>query len=392
MNDVVLRPGRDRSLRRRHPWVLSGSVERVTGDPASGDEVKVLSAAGETLGVGHYAPTSHLRVRMLSFGKDAASGNALLEERITRAVERRADDPALADTDALRLVNAEGDGLPGLLVDRYADAIVVKCNTAGMHRRRDVISAALRKATGAGLGFARADGAAARREGFAAESGSLWGGDLPESVEIREGECRFRVDLVSGQKTGFYLDQRDARARVAALAKGRKVLDAFSYTGAFATAAARGGAASVTAVDSSAEAVAQAERHLEANAPECPRIVERADVFRFLRHSEERYDLLVIDPPPLARQRRDVTRATKAHKDVLLQALRVANEGAWLLAFSCSHHIGADLFRKVAFGASLDAGRTLQVAASLDPPSDHPVALDHPEGAYLTGLLLRCTA
>lgn len=390
MADVVLKPGRDRSLRRRHPWVLSGSVDRVEGDVQAGDEVRVVAAEGETLGTGHIAPASHLRVRMLSFGKDGASGDALLADRIERAIARREEDPSLAATNAVRWVNAEGDGLPGLWVDRYDDTVVVKCTTAGMDRRTDVIADVLRRA-GAARGFARADSAAARREGFRAESRTLWGGAPPDRVPIHENGCTFQVDPARGQKTGFYLDQRDARARVASLARGRRVLDAFCYTGGFASAAARAGAVSVTAVDSSADAVAKAEEHLTANAPDCPARVLRADVFQFLRDCEERYDLLVVDPPPLARQRRDVTKATRAHKDALLQALRRAAPDAWLLAFSCSHHVGADLFRKVVFGASLDAGRPLQVVAQLDPPSDHPVSLDHPEGAYLTGLLLRCT-
>ena len=235
----------------------------------------------------------------------------------------------------------------------------------------------------------RADAVSARREGIAADEGPLWGGPLPESLEIREAGCGFRVDALRGQKTGFYLDQRDNRALVARLAPGRDVLDLFGYTGSFAVAAARAGAQSVTLVDSSAEAVRGAGRHLEVNAPDTKARCEKSDAFRFIRDGGESYDLLIIDPPPLARRRSDVPKASRAYKDLLLHALRRGRPGALLLAFSCSHHVGPDLFRKIAFGASIDAGRSVQVLGSLGASSDHPVSLDHPEGHYLSGLLLR---
>ncbi|MGH0028253.1 MAG: class I SAM-dependent rRNA methyltransferase [Myxococcota bacterium] len=388
--DVVLKPGRDRSVRRRHPWLLAGSVERVEGEPAPGAFVRVLSADGETLGFGHFAPDSRLRVRLLSFGKEAPE-EGVIGARIDAAVSRRREDPALASTDAVRLVNAEGDGLPGLIVDRYADVVVVRPGSVGMAVRVDAVAQALRPATGASAGVLRADAAAARREGFAARSGPLWG-DAPEApVWIREGERRYAVDVSAGQKTGFYLDQRDARNRVQALARGRRVLDLFCYTGGFAVAAARGGARELTLVDSSEPARALARENLAANrppdgAPDAQ--VVKADAFRYLRDGGEPYDLVVIDPPPLARSRRDVDKAARAYKDLLMSGLRRAAPGGHLLAFACSHHVGPELFRKIAFGASLDAGRTAQVLATLEAPTDHPVSIDHLEGRYLTGLLL----
>jgi 23S rRNA (cytosine1962-C5)-methyltransferase len=212
-------------------------------------------------------------------------------------------------------------------------------------------------------------------------------------VWIDERGRRYGVDLVHGQKSGFYLDQRDARDLVERLARGRRVLDLFSYTGGFAVAAARGGASAVTLVDSSSAALAAAEQNLAANGPGIAaaptvRLVEE-DGFRFVRQDDAGYDLLVLDPPPLAKRKTDVQRAARAHKDVLLFALRRAAPGAFVLAFSCSHAIDATLFRQIVFGASLDAGRSVQVLAALGAPSDHPVSIDHPEGAYLTGLLLR---
>jgi 23S rRNA (cytosine1962-C5)-methyltransferase len=385
--DVVLHPGRDRSLRRRHPWLLSGAVARLAGDAMPGAFARVLSAEGEVLGFGHYSPHSTLRVRMLCFEKEAAEAG-LLEARIAEALARRTANPLLRDTDALRLVNAEGDGLPGLLVDRYADVVVVKLTSAGMLVRREAVAAALREATGAGVGFERADAVAARKEGLPARQGALWGEPPAAPVEIVERGRRYRVDLVVGQKTGFYLDQRDARDLVEKLASGRRVLDLFSYSGGFAVAAARGGARGLTLVDSSAPALALARENLTANAPRTPARFEQADAFEFLRADPGEYDLLVLDPPPLARSERDVARAARAWKDALRSALRRSAPRAFLLVFSCSHHVGAEKLRQIVFGAALEAGRPLRVLAALGAAPDHVVSLDHPEGEYLSGLLL----
>lgn len=388
MFDVVLKPGRDRSLRRRHPWLLDGSIARVDGAPVAGDWVRIHTESGEILGYGFYSPASRLRVRVLSFGKEAPA-ESLLEERIAAAVARRAGDPLLAGVDALRLVNAEGDALPGLVADRYDDVVVVRLTSAGMARRRDAIAAALERASGARFGILRADAAAARREGIAAESGALWGGHAPARVAIVERGRHYVVDIAHGQKTGFYLDQRDARDLVMRLAAGRRVLDLFAYTGGFAVAAARGGAASLCLVESSADALALARENLAANEATAPAELVRGDAFEYARAQGDRFDLIVVDPPPLARAHRDVPSAARAYKDVLLGALRRAAPGAWLLAFSCSHHVGKELFAKIAAGAATDAQRDVQVQGVLGAPSDHPVSLHHPEGDYLTGLLLR---
>jgi len=386
--DVVLAPGRDRSLRRRHPWVMSGALARVDGALEPGAWVRVLSAEGEVLGFGHASPHSQIRVRVLVFGKEPPAPD-LVAARIAASLARRVQDPLLGDTDACRLVNAEGDGLPGLVADRYADVVVVRIATAGMSAEREAIAAALREASGAAAGLEHADASAARREGIAAREGALWGAPPAQPVVIRERGRRFLVDLAGGQKTGFYLDQRDARDLVQQLAAGRRVLDLFAYSGGFSVAAAAGGARSVTLVESSREALGLAERNLEPFGSALEVRLERDDVFRFVRRETAGYDLVIVDPPPLARRQGDVARAARAYKDALLGALRLAAPQGLLLAFSCSHHVGPELFRKIAFGASLDAGRPLQVLRELGAPVDHPVALDHPEGRYLTGLLLR---
>jgi 23S rRNA (cytosine1962-C5)-methyltransferase len=388
MADVVLRAGRDRAVRRRHPWVLSGAVERVEGEPAPGDWVRVVSAEGEPLGFGHFSPRSNIRVRLLLWGKEEPPEHCIAE-RIAAAAERRAANPLLAGSEALRLVNAEGDGLPGLIADRYGDVVVVKLGTAGAAVRREEIAAALREVTGAPVGYERADASAARREGFAARQGTLWGEALPASVWISEGERHYALDLADGQQTGFYLVHRDSRDLVQRLAADRRVLDLFSYSGGFSVAAACGGARSATLVESSAGALALARRSLEASAPGFDARFERGDAFAAVRRDTGSYDLVVVDPPPLARMRREVARASRAYKDVLRFALARAAPGALVLAFSSSGHVDADLFRKIAFGASLDARRDVRVLRDLGPAADHPTSIYHPEGAWLSGLLLQ---
>ena len=387
MESVILHPERERSVRRRHPWLMSGAVARVTGEPAAGDLVAVRSAEGEVLGHGHYEPAAQIRVRLLAFGKEEEREEALAE-RVAAALARRAGDPLLAGTNALRLVNAEGDGLPGLVVDRYAGVVVVRPSTAGMWRRAERLG--LQASSGAEAGLLRPDAVALRRAGVASAERVLWGMAPEGPVAIEERGRRYAVDVRHGQKTGFYLDQRDARDLAAALAPGRRVLDAFAYTGGFAVAALAGGARHVVAVESSESALALARENLAfaAGRSEC----RAGDAFEVLRRESEGFDLVVLDPPPLAKRRADVPRAARAYKDLLLHAFRSGHPGRLVLTFACSHHVGPELFSKIAFGAALDAGRRVVAVRSLGAPADHPVSLDHPEGRYLTGLLLRVEA
>jgi 23S rRNA (cytosine1962-C5)-methyltransferase len=325
---------------------------------------------------------------MLVFGEVEPEPD-LLARRIGLAVARRAGCPLIGETDALRLVNAEGDGLPGLVVDRFADWLVVRPTSAGMWRRREEIAAALREAVPGCHAVLRVDPRSARQEGIPAEEGPLFGPAQTAAVAIRERDRDFEVDVQRGQKTGFYLDQRDARDLVARLAAGRRVLDLFCYTGGFGVAAGRGGAREVMLVDSSREAVEQALSHMSRNAPDCATTRHVGDAFAFVRKVPAHAFDLVVDPPPLARHRAEVPRATRAYKDVMLHAFAAAAEDALALVFSCSHHVGPELFRKVVFGAALDARRPLQVLRELGAPADHPVSIDHPEGHYLSGLLVR---
>jgi 23S rRNA (cytosine1962-C5)-methyltransferase len=391
MLELTLKQGRERSVLRRHPWVLSGAVDKVRGEEALGAWTRVCAADGRTLGFGHFSPASTLRVRLVSFGESEPPADWLVA-RIAESIARRRDHPFLRDTDAVRLINAEGDGLPGLTVDRFAEIVVVRITSAGMDRCRGEIAEAVREHSGALVGYERADGHAARREGLAQHEGVLWGEAPMAPVQIDERGRRFEVDVVRGQKTGFYLDQRDARDLVQQLSQGRRVLDLFSYTGGFGVAAARGGAAEVMMVDSSKDALAAAERHVRANAPDCPVELHQGDAFEYMRAAARepgRFDLLVVDPPPLARHKAAAERAGRAYKDVLLHAFRAAAPGAFVFGFSCSYHVGPDLFRKVAFGAAVDAGKDVQVLRTLGAPVDHPVSIHHPEGQYLSGLLMQ---
>ena len=366
---------------------MSGAVARISGDESPGTFARVSSAGGEVLGYGHYSPKSSLRVRMLAFGKEVVAEETVIAGAVRRALRLRVPG-LLGETNGVRLINAEGDGLPGLVVDRYDDVLVARPTSAGMDRAREVWQQALRESGQASSALERGDPVAARREGFAANEHTLWGSP-PERVLLRERDREYIVDLRNGQKTGFYLDQRSARDRVQALASGRSVLDLFCYSGGFSVAAQRGGARAITAVDSSEAALRLARENIDHNGDSPIPTVVRADAFKFVRESEEAFDLIVVDPPPLARHKRDVDKATRAYKDVALHALRRAAPGTFALFFGCSHHVGPELFRKVLFGASLDAARRLQVLEEFTAPPDHPVSLDHPEGRYLAGLLVR---
>ncbi|MBW2383959.1 MAG: class I SAM-dependent rRNA methyltransferase [Deltaproteobacteria bacterium] len=392
MRDIILKPGRDRSLRRGHPWLMSGAVARMTGDAEAspGEWVCVRSADGEVIGHGHLSPASTIRVRLLSFGEDDP-GEELLEARIAASVGQREAHPLLSDTDAIRLVNAEADGLPGLVVDRFADVLVVKLLSVGMSVRESAVAQALKSVTEAPHALLRADGRSARREAFAAKQGVLWG-TPPEQVEIVERGRHYAVDVHHGQKTGFYLDQRDARDLVQHLAEGRRTLDVFSYTGGFAVAAGVGGAKSLDLIESSADALKRAGENLARNELTMPAGLRRGDAFALLREgvaAGETWDLLILDPPPLARRKADVKKASRAYKDLLLQGFACAAPGAYVLAFTCSHHVSPELFSQIVFAAALDAGRDVQVQGRLAAPADHPVSVRQPEGHYLSGLLLR---
>jgi 23S rRNA (cytosine1962-C5)-methyltransferase len=392
MKSVHLKAGRDRSVKRRHPWIFSGAVERVDGAPASGETVLVKSAAGQPVAVAAWSPQSQIQARIWSFDSGTRIEKPFFETTIKQAVQLRASLQASRHTNALRLVHGESDGLPGLVVDRYDDVLVAQFLSAGAEYWREAILDALAAATGCEAIYERSDAEVRTLEGLAPKAGFARGNREAKRCPIVEHGLNFRVDVEAGQKTGFFLDQRDSRQRVRALAEGREVLDAFSYTGGFSLAALAGGAKRVTAVESSAEALEVARENLAANPLDASRIAfEKADVFayqRLLRDQGRSFGLIVLDPPKFAPTAAQAKNAARAYKDINLLALKLLAPGGLLATFSCSGGVSAELFQSIVAGAASDAGVDAKIIERFGAAADHPVALNFPEGEYLKGLLL----
>ena len=427
MNKVILKPKRDFSVRSRHPWIFSGAIAEVSAGVESlrsGETVEVVAAGGETLGYGSWSPASQIRVRMLSFDAAAAPDAVFVDDLVARAIARRADFLAAGETNAVRLVNAESDALPGVVADFYAGWVVCQFTSAGAEFwKRTVAEALLKHVSGCrgvaertdvdirakdGLGVCGDRNVAAPTEGSDLSESSfrvLAGEEPPELIEIFEGKIRYFVDVRKGHKTGFYLDQRDARAAVGALAKGKDVLNCFSYTGGFGLAAAAGGATHVTQVDVSHDALELARRNADltlsngsafehSNSLNNRTILDyvEADVFQYLRKCRDErrtFDLIVLDPPKFASVKSQVMKAARGYKDINLLAMKLLKPNGLLATFSCSGAMTAELFDKVLAEAATDAKRDFQMIARTRQGADHPVSLGFPEGLYLKGVILR---
>jgi 23S rRNA (cytosine1962-C5)-methyltransferase len=390
---IWLKKGRDRPVLRRHPWIFSGGVARVEGEPVDGDVVDVRDAGGNWLARGTWNSRSQINVRILTWDPDQRIDGPFWERRLERAVAGRAalaNDPR---TTAYRLVHAESDALPGLIVDRYGSFLVVQFLTLGMVQHRDQILSILGDQLVPSGIYERSDVDVREKEGLDPWAGPAWGDEPPPRFEVLENGHRFWVDVREGQKTGLYLDQRENRARLSLSCAGARVLDAFSYAGAFGVYAAAGGAAHITFVDTSAGALEMARQNMALNGydPAHHAFVE-GNVFGVLRgyRAQERdFDVVVLDPPKFAATGREVERAARAYKDINLLAFQLLRPGGLLFSTSCSGAVSADLFQKIVFGAALDAGRDAQIVGTLFQAADHPVALTFPEGAYLKGLICR---
>ncbi len=394
MKSIHLLPGKERSLQRRHPWVFAGSVARGKADP--GETVRVVAADGSFLAWGAYSPSSSIRVRAWSFDEADRIDAAFLQRRVARAVALRARLP-IAST-GMRLVHGEADGLPGLIVDRYADTLSVQFSSAGSERWKAALADALMAATGAARLYERSDASVRELEGLLPQTGWLRGepnnpGDT--TVQIAEHDWQLTLDVAHGHKTGFYLDQRDNRAAFARWVRQlglQDVLNCYCYTGGFSVAAFAGGAARVTSVDSSAPALERVQAHVQLNgfdaaASSC----HDADVNAFLRASLEagrRFDAIVLDPPKFAPTAAHAERAARAYKDINRLALKLLAPGGLLFTFSCSGGISADLFHKIVAGAAADAGADGAILQRLEASSDHPTTMEFPEGEYLKGLAI----
>ncbi|MGB9723281.1 MAG: class I SAM-dependent rRNA methyltransferase [Chloroflexia bacterium] len=390
---VVLKPGREKSVRQRHPWVFSGAIASIEGRPSPGEVVEVVDAAGRFLARGAYSPRSQIRVRLCTWEADEAIDRDFLGRRLERALAGRARlerDPA---TTAYRLVYAESDGLPGVIVDRYGPYLVLQLLSWGAEVwREDLVALLAERCVPRGI-YERSEAAVRRLEGLPPrQSGLLWGEEPPERVEVWEGGRPFGVDIRRGQKTGAYLDQRENRLRVAPLCAGKEVLDVFTYSGWFAVHAASGGAASVVGLDSSAEALELARENARRNGVAERTWWEEGDAFAALREwraAGRSFDVVILDPPKFAARTSQVTAATRGYKDINMLGMHLLRPGGLLVTFSCSGLVSAELFQKVVFGAALDAGREVQILARLFQGEDHPVRLTFPEGAYLKGFLCR---
>lgn len=385
---LYLKADREGPVKRRHPWVMSGSVSHVTNDPQPGDTVLVVSASGDELGVASYSPFSTIRARMWSFDPTTVVDESFVGDLVTTSVERREWYPGLEST--ARLVFGDADGLPGLVVDRYGDVVVMQITAVGIEKWRDVVADLLFALPGVNCVYERSDGDDRKREGLDERVG-VARGTLPSEVFARENGFTFAVDVESGHKTGFYIDQRNARLLIPQLAVGARVLNVFGYTGSFSVIANRSGAESVTTIDSSAPSLELTRLNARLNDTDPGELIvgDAGEQLRRMRDRRAEFDLIILDPPKFAPTQKNLDRASRAYKDVNLLGAKLLAPGGRLLTFSCSGAVSIDLFQKIVAGAALDAKRSLSIVQRLGQPVDHPVLLSYPESEYLKGLLLQ---
>ena len=345
-----------------------------------------MSHSGEVLGFGYYNDRSQIRVRMLTFGNTPFT-NDVLKQLIMQSVSMRKNNPLLQNTNAQRLIFSEGDFIPGLIVDSYDGHLVMQCLTLGIDKMKDTITEILQNETGCSSMYERSDYPGREMEGLKMIQGQI-AGETPSEILIHEHGIRYPVDVRTGQKTGFFIDQRENRELIAQLSKDKKVLNMFSYTGGFTFAAITGGARETVSVDVSAPALAKAQQIYQLNGFTTPSSFIVADAFDYLRNEIFDADLAIIDPPAFAKSSGDVDRACRGYKDINMQYMKKCPPDSWLLTCSCSRFIDMDLFQKVIFSAASDAKRDARIMRKTGHPVDHPVNLNHPETEYLKGILL----
>jgi len=392
MPAIILKVDREKSLQRRHPWIFSGAVECIDGAPAGGDTVAVRDAAGSFLAWAAYNPDSQISARVWSWHEKEVVDKTFFRSRIADALAARRTFHLDRDSSGMRIVHGESDGLPGLIVDKYGNVLVMQLGSAGPEHWRETIADILQELCTPVCIYERSDSDGRELEGLPKRCGVVRG-TLPEDVEVIENGLRFAVDVAAGQKTGYYLDQRDNRAFTGTLAADRDVLNCFCYTGGFSLYALRGGAKSVLSIDSSQEALQIAQTNVGLNGLDAAKAEwQCADVFealRKLRDQNRKFDLIVLDPPKFAPTAAFAEKASRAYKDINLLGFKLLRPGGLLFTYSCSGGISDDLFQKIIAGAALDAGVDAQIVKKLHAAPDHPVLLSFPEGAYLKGLVLR---
>jgi 23S rRNA (cytosine1962-C5)-methyltransferase len=391
MHKVVVNGKGEKSLQRNHPWIFSGAVQDVNGHPEPGDTVAIHAMDDRWLAWGAYSPHSQIRLRIWSFDADVPVDRSFFDRRLQAALGLRRRLPGFSYTNARRWVNAESDGLPGLIVDQYGDYLVCQFLSAGTERFKEIIVSRLRLLIPAKGIYERSDVDVRRKEGFTEQCGVLWGDEPPARVQVRLGAVTMWVDLIEGHKTGAYLDQTGNQERIQAYAKDAQVLNCFSYTGGFGLWALKGGASQVTQIDASQSVLNLSRENVALNGLDEQRVEHVAgnvfEVLRRYRDGRRQFDLMVLDPPKFVASKGQLDKGTRGYKDINLLALKLLRPGGVLFTFSCSGLVSAMLFQKIVAGAALDAGRRVNIIGRLDQAADHPVALDFPEGHYLKGLI-----
>jgi 23S rRNA (cytosine1962-C5)-methyltransferase len=389
---LYLQAGREKSLQRRHPWVFSGAVERIEGNPVSGDTVQVCDERGGFLAWAAYNPQSQICARVWSWQGAEKIDADFMRRKIASALNARKDLKLDQHSNGMRLIHGESDGLPGLIVDQYADVLVVQLGSAGAEHWRETFADVLQALCQPACIYERSDSDGRELEGLPIRN-EILRGKLPAELSISENGVRIAVDVAAGQKTGFYLDQRDNRAQIGALAAGREVLNCFCYTGGFSLYALRGGAKSVLSIDASQEALEMAQRNMALNGFDAARAEWQCDdvfaALRKLRDQNRKFDLIILDPPKFAPTAAFAEKAARGYKDINLLGFKLLRPGGLLATYSCSGGINDDLFQKIIAGAALDAGVDAQIVSKVHAAADHPVLLSFPEGAYLKGLVVR---
>jgi len=390
MANVILKPGREKSLLRRHPWIFSGAIHHANDNIASGSTVDLLSSDKKFLARASYSPTSQIRARVWTF-KDEPIDKEFFRRKIRAAIDSRYKAYGTNYSNSLRLIYAESDGIPGLIVDRYDNVLVLQSLTAGSEYWKETFADILLDESGLSTIYERSDADVRELEGLMPKVGVLRGKLSTTQITIQEFGLIFNVNFATGHKTGFYFDQRVNRLRVRELSKDKDVLDCFCYTGGFTVNALAGGAKSVLSVDSSADALELCKENIALNdLPLDKHSTLEGDVFQLLRkfRDEDRsFDMIILDPPKFAPTAAHAEKATRAYKDINLLAFKLLRHGGILVTFSCSGGVDAGLFQKIVAGAALDAGVEAQIIRYLSQASDHPVSLHFPEGAYLKGLV-----
>jgi 23S rRNA (cytosine1962-C5)-methyltransferase len=393
MPEIYIKVDREKSIIKRHPWIFSGTIDKVAGNPKIGETVDVLSANGEFLARASYNPNSSIAGRIWTWDESEQISTNLFHDRLNKAITCRWKIKDLIQSDAVRMVNAESDNLPGLILDRYQDTYVIQFLTAGVEYWKSIIIDCVLDITHAKILYERSDVDIRQLEGLPLRNGLLHGKLTENKVVITENDLKFSVDIIAGHKTGFYLDQRDNRMITQKISAGLNVLDCFAYSGGFGLNALYGNANSITLVDSSGTALSQAKENLILNnlTTENVTFIEQ-DIFKYLRtlrDSGKVFDMIILDPPKFAPTSSNAEQAARGYKDINLLAFKILNPGGILITFSCSGGVSEEFFQKIVYGAALDAKAEAVILKRLHQAPDHPVALNYPESAYLKGFIIR---